>query len=161
MKNGDITDIMDELATMKRPPNPFGSSIPESALYWISEEVMKEAVEDKKAELEQSGKEIPAKDVDILRLIDTSYLYELINDGINKYNDRDTMQKFINNMVGNTNTATVVENYNKATTVSKSGKAKPVVVHESNNGAMKLADTGLKSNNTLGAHVVEEKEGWF
>ena len=26
---------------------------------------------------------------------------------------------------------------------------------------MKLADTGLKSHNTLGAHIVEEKEGWF
>ena len=26
---------------------------------------------------------------------------------------------------------------------------------------MKLADSGLKSNNTLGAHIVEEKEGWF
>ena len=26
---------------------------------------------------------------------------------------------------------------------------------------MKLADTGLKSNNTLGAHVVEQKGGWF
>ena len=120
---------------------------------------MKEAVEDKKAELKQSGKEIPAKDVDILRLINTSYLYGLINDGINKYNDRNTMQGFINNMVGNTNTATVVENNNKTTTVSKSGKAKPVVVHENNNGAMKLADTGLKFNNTLGAHVMERKEG--
>ena len=26
---------------------------------------------------------------------------------------------------------------------------------------MKLADTGLNSNNTLGAHVVEKKDGWF
>ena len=26
---------------------------------------------------------------------------------------------------------------------------------------MKLANTGLKSNNTLGAHIVQEKEGWF
>ena len=26
---------------------------------------------------------------------------------------------------------------------------------------MKLADTGSKSNNTLGAHIVEEKEEWF
>ena len=83
MKNGDITDIMDELTTMKQPPNLLGSSIPESTLHRISKEVMKEAVEDKKVELKQSGKEIPAKDVDILRLIDTSYLYGLINDGIN------------------------------------------------------------------------------
>ena len=26
---------------------------------------------------------------------------------------------------------------------------------------MKLTNTGLKSKNTLGAHIVEEKEGWF
>ena len=26
---------------------------------------------------------------------------------------------------------------------------------------MKLADTGLNSNSTLGAHIVEEKERWF
>ena len=45
--------------------------------------------------------------------------------------------------------------------VGKSGKDEPVIVHENNNGAMKLAETGMKSNNTLGAHIVEEKEGWF
>ena len=49
----------------------------------------------------------------------------------------------------------------KTTVVSKLGKAKPFVVHENNNDTMKLADTGLKSNNTLSAHIVEEKEGWF
>ena len=56
-----------------------------------------------------------------------------------------------------TDAATVVNNNNKTTTVSKSGKAKLVILHETNNGMMKLTDTGLKSNNTLGAHVVEEK----
>ena len=75
MKNEDITAIMDELTTVERPLDPLGSSNPKSALYWISKEVMKEAVKDKKAELRQSGMEIPAKDVDILRPIDTSYLY--------------------------------------------------------------------------------------
>ena len=35
---------------------------------------MKEAVENKKAELKQSGEEIQAKDFDILGRIDTSYL---------------------------------------------------------------------------------------
>ena len=119
---------------------------------------MKDAVEDKKVELKQSDKEIPAKDIDILRLIDTSYLYGLINDGINKYNDHNTMQGFINNMVDNTNTATVVENNNKTTKVSKSGKAEPIVVHENNNGAMKLAEIGRKFNNTLGAHIVQKKK---
>ena len=120
---------------------------------------MKEAVEDKKTELKQSGKEIPAKDVDILRLIDTSYLYGLINDGINKYNDSNTTQGFINNMFDNTDTATVVDNDIKTTTSNKASKAEPIVVHENNNGAMKLAETEMKSNNTLGAHIVEEKEG--
>ena len=70
---------------------------------------MKEVVEDKKVELKQSGTKIPTKDVDVLRLIETSDLYRLINDNID----------------------------------------------------MKLADTGLEPNNTLGAHIVEEKEGWF
>ena len=69
--------------------------IPESTLTSISKKVMKEAVEDKKVELKQSGTKIPAKYVDILRLIDTLDLYGLINDGINKYNDRNTKQGFI------------------------------------------------------------------
>ena len=91
---------------------------------------MKEVVEDKKVELKQSGTKIPAKDVDVLRLIDTSDLYGLINNCINKYTTCNTMQGFINDMVGNTNTATVVENDDKITTVNKSGKAKPAVVHK-------------------------------
>ena len=56
---------------------------------------------------------------------------------------------------------TMVKDNNKTTTVSKLGKTKPIVVYENNNGAMKLADTRLKSNNTLSIHVVEEKEEWF
>ena len=74
------------------------------------------------------------------------------------------VEGFINDMVSErspTDAPTVVEDNNKTTAVSKFGKAKPVVVHENNNGAMKPADTGLKSNNTLGAHIVEEKEVWF
>ena len=74
------------------------------------------------------------------------------------------VQGFINNMISETsnmNTSTVVKDNNKKTAASKLTKAKPVVAHESNNGNMKLADTGLKSNNTLGSHIVEEKEGWF
>ena len=158
MKNKDTTDIMDELATMIQPPNQLRSSIPESTLHRISKMVMKKAVEDKKVELMQLGTMIPAKDVDVLCLIDTSGLYKLINDGINKYNDCNTVQGFINDMVGNT---TVVESSNKATPASKLGKAKPVVVYENNHGNTKLAKPGLKSNNILGAHIVEEKEGWF
>ena len=160
MKNENTTDIMDELAAI-RPPNQFISSIPESTLHQISKMVMKETVEDKKMELMQLGTKIPAKDIDILCFIDTSNLYGLINNGINKYNDRNTVQEFINDMVGNTNVPTTVESSNKATSVSKLGKAKPVVVHENNHGNTKLANTGLKSNNILGAHIVEEKEGLF
>ena len=57
--------------------------------------------------------------------------------------------------------ATVVEGNNEATTASKLGKTKPIDVHENNYGNTKLANTGLKSNNTLSAHIVEENEGWF
>ena len=64
-------------------------------------------------------------------------------------------------MFDNTNTATVVKNNDKTNTSSKLKKAKPVVVHENNNGSMKLAEAGMESNNTLGAHIMEEKEGWF
>ena len=141
LKNEDITAIMEKLKPVERPLDPLGSSNPKLTLYWISKEVMKKAVEDKKAELKQSGRELPAKDVDILRLIDTSYLYGLINDGINKYNDSNTTQGFFNNMFDKTNTATVVDNNNKTTTSNKASKAKPIVVHENNNGAMKLAET--------------------
>ena len=38
-------------------------------------------------------------------------------------------------------------------------------INDANNGnnhnSTNLANNGLKSNNTLGAHIVEEKEGWF
>ena len=161
MQNEDITAIMDKLTTVEQPLDPLESSNPKSTLYWISKEVMKEAVENKKVKLKQSDKEIPTKDVVILRLIDTSYLYGLINDGINKYNDSNTTQGLINNMFDNTNTATVVDNNNKTTTSNKTKKAESVIVHENNNGAMKLAEAGMESNHTLGAHIVEENEGWF
>ena len=74
------------------------------------------------AELKQSGTKIPAKEVDVLRLIDTKGFYELINESINKYNDRNTVQGFTNDMVGNADAPTVVEGINKATMVRKLGK---------------------------------------
>ena len=123
--------------------------------------VMKEAVEDTKMELMQLSMKIPAKDVDVLCLINTFELYELINNGINKYNNRNIVQRFINDTVGNINFPTVVKSNNEATTASKLGKAKPVAVHENSHGNTNLANTGLKSNNIFGAHIVEEKEGWF
>ena len=67
------------------------------------------------------------------------------------------VEGFLNDMVSETShmDATIVVEYNNETTmVSKLRKAKPVVVPENNNATIKLADTGLKSNNTLGAHVV-------
>ena len=127
------------------------SSIPESTLHRISRMVIKEAVEDKKMELMQSGTKIPAKDVDVLCLINTFDLYGLINDGINKYNNRNTVQGFVNDMVGNTNVPTMVESGNKVTAASKLGKAKPAVVHDNIYGNTKLTDTELKSSNILGA----------
>ena len=59
LKNEDVTDIMDEFATM-RPSNQLRSLIPESILHQISKRVMKEAVEDKKVELMRLGNKIPA-----------------------------------------------------------------------------------------------------
>ena len=53
--------------------------------------------------------------IDVLDLIDTLELYGLINDGIDKYNNRNTVQGFINDMVSNTNVSTKVHNSNKAT----------------------------------------------
>ena len=67
----------------------------------------------------------------------------------------------ITSMFDNTNTATIVDTNNKTTTNNKASKAKPIVVHENNNGAMKLAVAGMESNNTLAAHIMEEKEEWF
>ena len=73
----------------------------------------KETVEDKKMELTRSGMKIPENDVDVLDLIDTSDLYRLINDGINKYNHRNTVQGATNDTVDNTNIPTTVHSSNK------------------------------------------------
>ena len=115
MKNEDNTDIMDKFAAMIRPPNQLRLSMPESTLHRISKMVMKEAVEDKKMELMRSGTKIPENDVDDLDLINTLELYGLINDGINKYNHRNTAQGVTNDMVGNTNVPTTVHSSNEAT----------------------------------------------
>ena len=53
--------------------------------------VTKKAVEDKKKELMWSGTKIPEHDVNVLDLINTSQVYGLINDGIDKYNYRNTV----------------------------------------------------------------------
>ena len=125
----------------------------------------------------QSGTKIPEKDVDVLDLIDTLELYGLINDNIEKYNDCNIVQGFINDMVGNTNIPTMVHNSNKATFLEQDkindlnedlrhlhyglGDNINDANNKNNHDNTNLADTGLKSNNILGAHIVEEKEGWF
>ena len=60
-------------------------------------------------------------------------------------------------MVGNTDVPTVVKGNNKVTATNKLGEAKLVVKHENNHGDTKLTNTELKSNNILGAHIMEEK----
>ena len=80
----------------------------------------------------------------------------MIDEGVNKYNDSNTTQGSINNMVDNTNTTNVVDNDNKTTTSNKTKKAEPIILHENNNGAMKLAEAGMESNHTLGARIVEK-----
>ena len=173
MENEDTTDIMDELAAML-PPNGLRSSIPESTLHRISKMVMKETVEDKKVELMQLGTKIPTKDVDVLCLINTCELYGLINDGINKYNNHNTVQGFINNIVGNTIVPTVVESGNEATYMEQDeiNDLNEDLLHlhnrlgdniidannKNNHDNTNLAYTGLKSNNILGAHIVEEEK---
>ena len=88
--------------------------MPESTLYWISKIAMKEAVRDKMKELIRSGKKIPENAVDVLDLIDTSDLYGLINEGINKHYHRNTPQGVTNDMLGITNIPTTVHNNNEA-----------------------------------------------
>ena len=85
------------------------------------------------------------------------------------------MQGFINDMVGNTNVPTVVESGNKATYTEQDeiNDLNEDILHlrnrlgdnindtnnENNHDNTNLVDTRLKSNNILGAHIVEEKEG--
>ena len=175
MQNEDHTDIMDELKAMvgsdsKQPPNQLRSSMPESTLHWISKMIMKEAVEDKKMELTQAGMKIPDNDADVLSLFDTSELYGLINDGINKYNHRNTVQGCINDMVSNTNVPAVVPNSNEATYTEQEeinnlnedlrhlrSELRGNINdddHENNHDDSNLVDNGLNSNNTIGAHIV-------
>ena len=136
---------------------------------------MKDAVEDKKMKLTQSGMHIPENNADVLSLFNTSELYGLINAGIDKYNDCNTAQGFINGMVGNINIFTVVESGIKATYSEQDEindlNEDPLHLHnglgdnindannKNNHDNTNLADNGLKSNKTLGAHIVEEKEG--
>ena len=115
--------------------------------------------------------------MDVLDLINTSDLYGLINDGIVKYNQHNTVQGVTNDIVGNTNVPTTVHSNDKATYTEQDeindlnedlrhlryglGDNINNDDHEKDHDNSNLADNGLKSNNTIGAHIVEEKEGWF
>ena len=103
--------------------------------------------------------------------IDTLELYGLINDGIDKYNNRNTVQGFINDMVGNTNVPTMVHNSHEATYTEQdeNNNLNEDVLHlhnglgdninddnnNNNHNDINLADNGLKSNKTIGAHIME------
>ena len=56
---------------------------------------------------------------------------------------------------------TIVKDSNETTNENEMGELKPADVDENNNDGVKRANTGLKSNNILGAHALEENEEWF
>ena len=134
MQDQGHTNIMHELATMvcsnrntvqefindmvgntDVPTSQLKPTMLEPTLHRISKIVMKEAFRDKMLELIQSGKKIPENDVNVLDLINTSDLYKMINEGINKSYQRDAAQRVTNDMVNITNVSTTAHSYNKAT----------------------------------------------
>ena len=151
--------------------------MPESTLHEISKMVMKEAVEDKKMDLMRSGTKIPENNVYVLDLINTLQLYGSINNGINKYNHRNTVQGITNDMVNNTNSPTMVHNSNKVTYTEqyeindlnddlrhlRCGLGDNINDDDNKNSHdnINLVNNRLKSNNIIGAHIMEEKEGRF
>ena len=151
--------------------------IPESTLHWISKMIMKEAVGDKKMELTQFSMQISENHAEVLSLFDTLELYGLINDGINKYNHHNTAQEVNNDMVGNSNVPTTVHSSNKATYAEQEEindlnkdlrhlryELRGNIDDDDNKNSHDetiLVDNGLKSNNYIGAHIVEEKEESF
>ena len=64
-------------------------NIKKETLLRVARVVMEQVVQDEKQELERSGKEIPAKDVQVLALIEAEYLYASIAAGIDKYKKGD------------------------------------------------------------------------
>ena len=100
-----------------------------------------------------------------------------MNGGINKYNHCNTVQGFTNDMVGNANIPTMVHNSNKVTyrEQDKINDLNEDIRHlryrlrdnindddnKNSHDNTNLANNGLKPNNTIDAHIVEEKGGWF
>ena len=114
--------------------------------------------------------------MDVLDLIDTSDLYGLINEGINKYNHRNTAQGVTNDMVGITNIPTTVQSDNKATyteqeEINDLNEELRILQHElrgniedddyvSHDETIPVKNV-LKPDNTIGAHIVEGNEELF
>ena len=127
-------------------------------------------------ELFRSGIKIPENDVDVLDLTNTLDLYGLISEGINKYNHRNTAQGVTNDMVGITNVPTTVHSNNEKTyeeqeEINDLNEDLRHLRHElggnmddddyvSHDETIPVKNV-LKSNNTIGAHIVEEKEESF
>ena len=97
------------------PTSQSKSSMFETTIHRISKIVMNKTVRDKMLELIQSGKKIPENDVDVLDLINTSDLYGIINDGINKHYQYDAAQRVTNDMVNITTVSTTAHSNNEAT----------------------------------------------
>ena len=123
------------------------------------------------------GKKVPMKDIDVLNLINTSELYGLINDNIDKYNHRNTVQGVTNDMIGNTNVSKTVHSSNEVTYMEQDeindlnedlchlryglGDNINDDDHKNNHYITNLANNGLKSNKALCAHIVEKRKDSF
>ena len=133
-------------------------------------------------ELMQSGKKISENDVDVLDLIDTSDLYGMINERINKHYQRDKARKVTNDIVNITNVSTIAHSNYKATYVGQEeindlkirvNNLNKEVLHlrselrgnmdndDVNHDETVPAKNILEPNNTISTHVVEGNKDLF
>ena len=71
---------------------------------------------------------------------------------------------FINDMLPKSSrlqAPTIVKDNNKTTNRNKIGDLDPTAVDNKDNDSVERANTVLKTNNILDAHVIEEKEEWL
>ena len=94
--NDDDSSSAPELVDHRKDSNNDGNradsdsdNIKQGTSLWVARVVMEQVVQDKKQELGRSGKEIPAKEVQVFALIKPEYLYASIKDGIDKYKKGD------------------------------------------------------------------------
>ena len=57
--------------------------------------------------------------------------------------------------------STIIEDNNETTNINEIGDLDPTTVNDNDNDSVERANTVLKTNNILGAHIMEEKEVWF